>query len=237
MTHWHKDSFTLDLTTLLDLFTKYDVPVDPSTIYTLANTFKYADKYFVEIKDIVFDINSKISGTIPSEIKKMAIYLDHSCDYDLNKNLDRQDPIKTSSYIFNIKVIGYGENGEFKNFWHLDKDEKGNEDHKVTHPSYHFHFGGEELNGCDTGEIMFMGAPRLAHPPMDLFLGIHFIINNFYNSKQYSFVKSLMLDEEYRDIIIRAQKRLWEPYFNAYNPTAVHDNHTFENVFPLFLKN
>ena len=143
------------------------------------------------------------------------------------------------NFLFELNIDAYAlENGldgkPYKNCWHLDKHILSTAP-KYTHPTYHFHFGGNYLNGLDTGEISIFSFPRLPHPPMDIFLGFHFIISNFYSSKEYSFVNELKGNEDYKSIIKRAQERLWKPYFKAFDLTNTHDDFTINKIFPLYL--
>lgn len=234
MSHWKKQSLADDITNFLTLIEKYEPPIDVSKIYGIENTFLYKNDYIINIKDIVFNINSTISGTLPPDVTKISIYFEHFCEYDETKDSMTEDLIK-SNYCFKLKIVGYDkDNVEYTNWWRLDQDIEGESEHKCTHPYYHFQAGGDELLGIDIGKTIFTGAPRIAHPPMDFFLGFHFIVNNFYNKKQFPFVKKMMLDDIYQSIIIRAQKRLWEPYFNAFNDGSTHLNFTKEKIFPLY---
>ena len=77
--------------------------------------------------------------------------------------------------------------------------------------------------------------PRIPHPPMDIFLGFNFIINNFYNRKDYDFVENMSQDYNYQMIIKRAQDRLWQPYFKAFDSANTHNDFTINRVFPLYI--
>lgn len=235
MNYWEKTSFIKDLADFLDVARQYDLPIDLSSVYDFQGKVEYSTGFSVSILDVVFDIDSKMAGTIPNEVSSVSIYFDYECEFDLEKDFKTHDPIK-KDYIFNIKLVGRNDSDqEFVNWFRLDQDEEGEAEHKTSHPYYHFQFGGDELLGIDTGGSLYLGAPRIAHPPMDLFLGIHFIINNFYNKKQYAFVDKLMNDDTYRGIIGRAQQRLWDPYFNSYNGSSTHTHFNMGKVFPLYM--
>ncbi|MBP6303093.1 MAG: hypothetical protein KBB37_05875 [Bacteroidia bacterium] len=236
MKHWDKKSFIKDLSDFISLVEQYDLPVDISKIYTFQSKFEYDAGYIVDIKDVVFNVNSKISGTIPNEVVNLSIYLDHVCEFDQDKDIAIYDRIK-SNYVFRLKLIGRdGDKKEYINCWRLDQDQEGDNEHKTLHPYYHFQSGGDELIATDTGSNLFLSAPRLGHPPMDLFLGFHFILNNFYSKKQYSFVNTLLNNDTYQDIIDRAQQRLWEPYFSSFKENSTHTSFNMSKVFPLYMK-
>ncbi|WP_461449808.1 hypothetical protein [Mucilaginibacter sp.] len=235
MNIWDKSSFVKDLSDFLALIAEIDPPIDVSKIYNFQAKFEYSKDYSINIEDIVFNVNSKTGGTIPNEVENLSIYWDHICELDQDKNSESHDLIN-KGYLFRLKLVGRDKSKkEYVNWWRLDKDEEGAKEHKTTHPYYHFQSGGDELIGTNTGDNLFMGAPRLAHPPMDLFLGFHFIINNFYNKKQYPFVKTILDNEVYQEIIDRAQKRYWLPYFNSFNGTSKHANFNLVKVFPLYM--
>ncbi len=235
MPHWDKNNFAKDLETFLELIQKYELPVDVSKVYDFQSNFLYRENYLINVEDIVFYIDKKISGTVPFEIAKISVFFNHTCEFDIDKNPVSDDLIK-SNYRFSLKIAGYdNDKNEYNNWWRLDQDIEGDQEHKCTHPYYHFQAGGDELYSIDTGKTIFTGAPRLSHPPMDIFLGFHFVLNNFYNRKEYSFINKLFSDENYQDIIMRAQKRLWVPYFGAFNHGTTHSNFTMAKVFPLYI--
>jgi hypothetical protein len=83
------------------------------------------------------------------------------------------------------------------------------------HPLYHFQYGGKELmedKDFDPGKVLFMGAPRIMHPPMDIVLAIDFVLGNFYSKEKLGLVK-LYQDTEYIEVVERAKKRFWRPYY------------------------
>jgi hypothetical protein len=86
MGHWKKQSLANDITNFLTLIEKYEPPIDVSKIYGIENTFLYKNDYIINIKDIVFNINSTISGTLPPDVTKISIYFEHLCEYDETNN-------------------------------------------------------------------------------------------------------------------------------------------------------
>lgn len=233
MDSWNLYAFAKDLSTLMDLIRKYELPIESTSLATLDSQLQYQNEFKIIVDDVTFKVTKKISGTIPSEIDAISIILSHKCEIDYNKNIATNDPI--CDYGFQVHIKAYDkQKKQYTNWWHLDKNIASDKP-KFTHPYYHFQAGGNEAEGVDPGGLILLSSPRLPHPPMDLFLGIHFIINNFFSSKDYPFVNEILLDEDYKGIILRSQKRMWDNYFGAFAPGNVHQDFTRENIFPLFM--
>ncbi len=219
----------------LELISEYQIG-DFQKLYTFQGKLENLDYFEYDIKDIIFNLNKRISGTMPETLNKYKISLDNTISLN-KKDVALNDIVE--NYLFELNIDSYAstedEDGEpYKNCWHLDKHIDST-DPKYTHPTYHFHFGGEFLEGIDTGGLSIFSSPRLPHPPMDIFLGFHFIISNFYSSKDYPFVNELKGNYDYQQIMKRAQERLWTPYFKAFDSTNTHQDFTINKLFPLYI--
>ena len=62
---------------------------------------------------------------------------------------------------------------------------------------------------------------------------IHFIIQNFVNKSEVETKSKLLKDENYINIIARAEKRVLSPYFRSLNGER-HNDYNPENLFPLY---
>ncbi|QVY64613.1 hypothetical protein [Polaribacter sp. Q13] len=236
MDSWSLRDLRNDLSKFLELVSEYQIG-DFNSLYNLQGKIDSLTSFEYEIKDIIFNLNKRISGTMPETLNKYKISLDNTIS--LNKKDYKINDIIAQDYLFELNIDSYastdeGDGKPYKNCWHLDKHIDSSEP-KYTHPTYHFHFGGEYLKGLDTGEISIFSSPRLPHPPMDFFLGFHFIISNFYSSKEFPFVNELKGKYEYQQIMKRAQQRLWTPYFKAFDSTNTHQDFTMHNLFPLYI--
>lgn len=234
MVNWNKDSFCADLSNLIGIIIKNEVPIDPSQLYKMESIVINATDTTLTIEDLVFNIHKNISGTIPLDIKEIQLLFSNSYQVNLSKLDGKEDPIENYSFTLFIKAYN-SEKTSFVNSWHLDKTEVASPP-KFTHPYYHFQSGGNAIEYVNSGGLVLLGTPRLPHPPMDLFLGIHFIINNFFSRKDFDWVDTIMKNHEYLDIIERAQKRMWEPYFKAFTKDNDHKDFTMKSVFPLYMK-
>ncbi len=235
MDNWSLRNLRQDLSKFLELINTYQIG-DFTSLYNFIGRMDSLDSFEYEIKGIVFNLNKRISGTMPETLNKYKISLDNTISLN-KKDVALNDIVE--NYLFELNIDSYvsteDEDGEpYKNCWHLDKHIDSSEP-KYTHPTYHFHFGGEYLEGLDTGQISIFSSPRLPHPPMDIFLGFHFIISNFYSSKDYSFVNELKGNYDYQQIIKRAQERLWTPYFKAFDSINTHQDFTMNKLFPLYI--
>lgn len=234
MENWKTTLFATDLSNFLSLMDRYEVPIERKELVNLENILSYQEDFSVSVDDIVINIDKKISGTLPSEIKHICVFFSHKLNIDNTKDFENQDVINEYSFQINIKAYTKAMDKEYCYSWHLDKNIES-ETPKFTHPYYHFQAGGNNLEDMDTGDLIILGAPRIPHPPMDLFLGFHFIINNFLSTKDYPNVKKLMEDYDYQVIIMNSQKRMWNPYFNSFHSDCKHLDYNFVNVFPLYI--
>ena len=235
MSNWDVYQYSRDLSNFIQLIRDYEVPMEITELANLDNYLQHrGDKFHMAVENVLFNIDKKISGTIPPSVGYFEIFFTHKCEIDHEVDEKINDPV--TLYDFQLHIKGYDDDmKEYVNWWHLDKNIESDTP-KFTHPYYHFQAGGNEIETVYSGDLILLGAPRLPHPPMDLFLGFNFIINNFYSSKDFDFVNKLLADTTYQEIIYRAQKRMWEKYFLAYSDNS-HNHFTRKNVFPLYMSN
>lgn len=106
--------------------------------------------------------------------------------------------------------------------WHLDyHEDEPNQVPEFIHPSYHFHHGGRKIKDTTSnyGELLLLDAPRLMHPPLDLFLAVDFLVSNFVKERKW---KNLRADTTYEEIIKASQIKWWKKY---YQQVANYWNH------------
>lgn len=237
MTDWNLTGYYKNLSTLIKRITFHGIPIELKGLSEVQNVLyskiSNTNKFEIDAKNITVNLSHAISGTTPNTIRDFVISFDHELVIDDSRDFQLNDLIV--EYLFDIQITGYDENAnEYHYAWHLDKNITSSEP-KYTHPYYHFQGGGNKLEGRHTGEILLIDFPRIPHPPMDLFLGIHFIINNFVSSKNYPKKIDLMNDFEYQDVIMCSQKLVWDSYFNSFSAGCVNKDFNFKNVFPLYI--
>jgi hypothetical protein len=237
MAHFNHNKIISDLKELIQLLKKYHFDSENYIELFRLNNIIGLNKgvfYNYNSEDIVFNVTTSGMNVTPY-VKKISVTL--NTKYTLTEVLSNTSDI-FQDYSLNIYIKGYpgasDRPEEFSNFfcWHLDKEV--NTDGNYSHPYYHFHAGGNHLNGRNIGDLLMISSPRIPHPPMDIFMSIHFIIVNFFCSKDFSEQKKILDDDDYISIIERAQKRVLDPYFSTING-AEHINYTRHNLFPLYV--
>ncbi|HFQ5100891.1 TPA: hypothetical protein ACGUU3_004211 [Vibrio vulnificus] len=94
------------------------------------------------------------------------------------------------------------------------------------HPSKHIHHGGRKVkdNTQDYGELVLLDAPRLMHPPLDIFLAFDFLLTNFIERRIW---QSFREDTRYKELIKLAQVKWWQKY---YQQIADYWNHQTSGI-------
>jgi hypothetical protein len=236
MDNWQLRRFRNDLSEFISLIENHKIPGDFSVLMTILDDLNNKKLIEYKIENLCFYVISKIAGAKPDNLNYFQIYLDIML-MTADELSHETDPLH--AYYLDINIQGYAsEKNRSKNYhssWHLDKH-KPKDPTKYSHPTYHFQFGGKKMELIDE-ELCVLSSPRIPHPPMDLFLGFHFVLANFYNNKQYDFVNNLLTDPVYQQIIGRAKSRLWKPYFGAFGTSNTHKDFTIKNIFPLYADN
>ena len=134
-----------------------------------------------------------------------------------------------------INILAFG--GSCSNChycWHFDQDDSSAKKN-LLHPYYHMHCGGRGIKDKNSGEILLFKAPRIAYPPMDPFLCLHFIFHNFCERKCYPKFENIFNDNDYKTIIKFSQDMFWEPYFNGFSAESSHEVFNRNKLFPMFV--
>lgn len=226
-----------DLELMLNSFEKYEfgIVLGKNQLQNLYNekcreVIDGEEKYVKKVKlsNLFFSFKAEQLSTIPHNVSMVYVLLSLNYEYS-NPYLANIDLF--SEYQLDIEV----KCDEGKSFaWHLDR--ATGTDGKYIHPLYHFHGGGKKVEGKDSGELLILRSPRLPHPPMDLFLAIHFILENFLNTKTYAEQVKIFEDPLYKEIIMRAQNRLLDPYYGAIvDKNKVKGNYAPHNLCPLYI--
>jgi hypothetical protein len=168
-----------------------------------------------ECGSLKFSVAGTNAGTIPQKVSLIDIIFNISLNGFFHNDTQRlSNPLLNLS--FDIEIEGFRESdNRIDNFyaaWHLDKNIKSPY-YSYIHPEYHLTFGGNKLEekGVENfGASLILPSPRISYPPMDVILGIDFILQNFFPFDQ---IINLLNDSKYKEIVSNAQLWLWKPYY------------------------
>lgn len=201
-----------DLERIADILMEENFILDPSPLRSVRGQLSRNPKqYFINslifhnahgeyIRGGVWDKNLilKLSGQIDingnnfvySEVSKMVIDIEYSS-------------LKTEDI------------SECKGCWHMDYHVMPGNPPTYMHPDFHLHHGGKKIANLNTyGNLVILDAPRVMHHPLDVILGIDFVISNFFSAIQW---QKLRAKKEYHRIVEMAQENWWKDYYLALN--------------------
>ena len=70
-------------------------------------------------------------------------------------------------------------------------------------------WGGDVLKNLNLGDVLLLPTPRISYPPMDIVLGIDFVLSNFVKVDLY---RQIQNDSQYKAAVKNAQEKYWKPY-------------------------
>ena len=77
---WDKKQYCQDLVKFAEVISRYDstecISNGLGILYTIAYQFEHSGSTQLEIKDVVLTMRKKISGTTPSDVQSVDIYID-----------------------------------------------------------------------------------------------------------------------------------------------------------------
>lgn len=219
-----------ELVSLIESEKDFAKLIDTTPIQNAINSLALSKNCFYDIQNLSFDINKKIKKIHP-DVDKVTLIINNKVHYQDNGGI-----IYIGDYNLDIVIYGYKNRDKYQYCWHLDKHiTKGND--RYSHPVFHFQAGGKladiNLNSPDT---LYIGMPRVPHPPMDIFLVINFILANFYDKKVYKFVNSLLANERYCQLIKKAQSRIVDPYLKGIFDPKAHNDYNINTIFPTYIQ-
>lgn len=232
---WKNQSYIKDLEILQTLIVKYNIEGNFKAINDVIEVLRSKEFVDYEFSDLEFCINSPMQGTLPKDesFNYCIIKFDNkvALTHPLAKNVDNIH-IYTLDFKIELYKSKFNKSEPRYSSWHLDK-ERNPQNCKYTHPYYHFQFGGKKLEYLESG-LGVLSSPRIPHPPMDIILSFHFIFNNFYNNRKFTFVNQILCDADYLRILKNSQERIWKDYFSAFQTNNNHNDYCIEKVFPLY---
>lgn len=230
--------------------------IDEIKTNQVSKSFKLKDGGWIyEINNIVIDLptervrqirNLKPIGRINAIKIYIRVYAE-GCG-ETWSNLESKGYKYGQRYVFdklnfNVKIIGFPKDTsdnfeEYVSGFHIDmvtdKDREGFDSSSLVHPLHHVQFGFKEDKEDNFGRMMLMNTPRLIHPPLDIILGIDYILSNFATDLQ----KKLRSNPNYLNLLRKYQKIIWKPYFESIATFWDAKNGVInsQNIFPQLYK-
>lgn len=232
-----------DIFDFAELLVAHEIVQDAKSLYDASakllcsqstSTWKY------ECDSIKFSMEGSIAGSIPQKVRLIEITFNISLDGLFQIDAKRLcNPLLHLA--FDIELEGFRELDDsidsFYASWHLDKNIKSSH-YSYIHPEYHLTFGGNKLEdkGVDNfGSSLILPSPRIPYPPMDVILGIDFILQNYF---PFDHISNLLNDSKYKEIVSNAQLRLWKPYYlSMASAWEIYPGTTCEQGFEHFYLN
>ncbi|KMQ67689.1 hypothetical protein ACM39_12605 [Chryseobacterium sp. FH2] len=186
-----------------------------------------AEYWGYNVKEVCFKLDKFPEKRHPKDIENLELIL----DFELVGNCDDIDSLKDPFLwlIFDIKIKGIYDKKDFFTSYHLDRHlyKAGDMMPVEPHPFYHFQYGGKHIlddnKTVDSGKLIIFESPRIAHYPMELILGIDYILSHFFPDKRIAILKS---EQEYVNLIEKYQARILKPYYHTISSTWNYDHNS-----------
>lgn len=168
--------------------------------------------YKIEGIKVPVDLNS-LRHIRPLGFSNLEIII----DLEIISNIDDWDKLNDPFVSLNFRSHMKGTNSltgktHYLSF-HIDRHNgaKTVELHPLYHLQYIQNANAKPKDEFDHGESLQMDIPRMMHFPMELILGVSFVISNF-SPKIYD---KLIQDRRYVNLCKIYQERVWRPYINS----------------------
>ena len=221
-------------------------------LYDLCGKLQRRDFIGYKVEDIiiVFDELEKFPKKLSHHNSAIDLILKFNIklEIDYDNLINGNDPF--NDFSFNIVITGRNKNNQNSKLSyaiHFDRHNLKEERESIEkrkgrkplqpHPVYHFQFGGNELKDkeIDHGQALFLDSPRIMHHPMELILGIDFILSNFF-PRIWDKIKG---ERRYKKILKKYQKYFIQPYFqsiaNSFD-SALTQNWNAQEIYPQLIR-
>lgn len=232
---WKRRNYIKDIKILIELISEFDIKGEFKGLSDLIEEIESnpLDILAYNLNNFSIHIKGAIARAYPKDMHFCKIDLQNTCitKEALNENFD---PLRIYSLDLQISLFKSEADNkkEYCSTWHLDR-EANEANFAYVHPYYHFQFGGKKHEYLDP-DMAILNSPRIPHPPMDVILAFHFIINNFVDRKRFNYVDQIKEDTRYKRIIANSKKRLWLSYFEGLSFSSHHNDYKIEKLFPLY---
>ena len=228
-----------DIFDFAELLVSHNLIQDAKSLYDASARLQKSQnptEWKYECRNLKFSVEGAVAGTIPQQINFVEILFNISTVGIFSNGDICRNPL--SELNFDIEIEGFRElEDKIDNYfasWHLDKHINGGDIPSYIHPEYHLTLGGNRLEekGVDNfGSTLILPSPRISYPPMDVILGIDFVLQNYFPMEKIS---KLLDESRYKEIVLNSQQRLWKPYYSALSSVWNMSYTTFEQGFEHF---
>ena len=171
------------------------------------------EKLSFQIHQLVLPIDN--TKHVRPEGLPVQLQMDFSVEMDPLKLKQFEDPY--TQYSFALTLFGELGGVDHSICWHIDRDSAVESDE--IHPLYHLQYSdgrtyykkGEAID-YKWGNSIYLDVPRLVHYPMDLFVGLSFIVTNFYKKDT---MYKLHANSIFTHRFSESEDQVLKPYFCA----------------------
>jgi len=191
-----------------------NVCISTSGLNAIAQKLKTTKRFEYDLPPIEFKFIDYPKHLSHKNVDNLRLSFSIKLGGDHKKITKYEDPLENLE--FNIWISGTNKNNPSSKLFyslHFDRHIEGGNPSNEVHPIYHFQFGGRKIKDedIDQGQALFMDTPRIMHHPMDVFLGIDFLLSNFF-PKVWEKLKKNGL---YNNLITKYQSYFVYPYFRT----------------------
>ena len=192
----------------------HDVCISTSAIDKVASKLKSIKQFEYNLAPLEFKFIEYPKHLSHKNVDNLRLNFSIKLNGNSEKIPAYQDPL--NSLEFNIWVFGTNKNNPTSKLFyslHFDRHIEGGNPSTEVHPIYHFQFGGRKIDDevVQRGQALFMDTPRIMHHPMDIFLGVDFLLSNFFPSVWSKFKQN----GTYNNLIRKYQTYFIYPYFKT----------------------
>lgn len=170
--------------------------------------------YHIDGLRIPIDINT-IRHMRPTGFSSAEIIVDLDIESKISEWSNLNDPFTQLSFRTLLKGVNKITNKNHYLNFHIDRH-NGTET-KEIHPLYHLQYlqnaKNKEKDDFCHGDSLQLDIPRMMHFPMELILGVSFVLSNF-SPEIYS---KLIQERGYHKLSKEYQEKVWRPYINSLN--------------------
>ncbi|MCT7493882.1 hypothetical protein [Aliarcobacter cryaerophilus] len=204
-----------DIETLIQILNKeYKTCPNSNQILDITRQIKKNKELDYKLKPLEFIFINNPSHLSHTNIENLRLFFSINIKGKYKDITELKDPLTLLE--LNIWITGVNKNNKSSNpFYsiHFDRHIEGGNKSDDVHPIYHFQFGGKKIKekNIDKGQALFMDAPRIMYHPIDIFLGVDFVLSNFFPLIWIKCKK----DGRYINLIRKYQKYFVYPYFKT----------------------